>query len=250
MDEEKLQANTPTDAEAGATQPVESQEAAAETTAVGVPLPEGDAATASAAAQETAAAAADQTPPLPEAQSESKMRRFLRRLFRWTLGILVVFGLGFVAASWLLYRPVKQEAEQAKAAAETASQQAEAAQGQLLEVQAQVKDLQQQLQQAQEAAQAAQLKEAMAEAYANAYALRLALKDGDATGARLHAEALSKALDTLKDLVPAEHQGVVADLQKQIADVRAKLDSPNYADRQVRGIIQHLMALEDLLADR
>jgi len=246
MEEEKLQANTPT-GDAGATQPVaqpaEPQETAAEATAAaGIPLPE-DENTANAAAQETSAGASAQTPPEPK--PESKMRRFLRRLFRWVLGILIVFGLGFVAASWLLYRPARQAAEKAQAAAEAASQQAEAAQGQLLEVQ--VKDLQQQLQQAQEAAQAAQLKEALAEAYANAYALRLALKDGDATGARLHAEALAKALDTLKNLVPSEHQGVVADLQKQVADVQVKLDSPTEADWQMHNIIHNLTTLKGLL---
>ena len=244
MDEEKLQANTPTGVDADATQPVGQSAIPSETTSAqeGAPLPEND-----MTAQEAPSAAQES---LPEPQPESKIRRFFRRLFRWILGFLIVFGLGFVAASWLLYRPARQAAEQAQAAAETASQQAEAAQGQLLEVQAQVKDLQQQLQQAQDDARMAQLQEAMAEAYANAYALRLALKDGDVTGARLHAEALSKALDALKGLAPGEHQEIVADLQKQVADVQAKLDSPNYADRQVRNIIRNLTTLEDLLADR
>lgn len=244
MEEEKLQTDTPTNAEVGATQPVvhpvESQEDVTTVSAASdVSQPDEDAARASA--EGTPA----QTPPKPK--PESKMRRLLRRLFRWILGILIIFGLGFVTASWLLYRPARHAAEKAQAAAEAASRQAEVAQGQLLEVQAQVKDLQHQLQQAQEAAQAAQLKEVMAEAYANAYALRLALKDDDATGAHLHAEALAKALDALKNLVPPEHQAVVVDLQKQIADVQAKLDSPNYADRQVRNIIHNLTTLKDLL---
>lgn len=190
-----------------------------------------------------------ETPPPPEEpKPESKARRFFRRLVRWTLGVLIVFGIGFVAATWLLYKPARNAAAEAQAAATKAAQQAQDAQGQLLSAQSQIKSLQQKLDEVQGQVSGAQMTAALATAKAEVYATRLALKDGDETGARLHAEALANALAALKDVVPSEHQDVVTDMQAQVAEAQAKLDSPNYADRQLRAVEQHLLALEDLLS--
>ncbi|MCX8062688.1 MAG: hypothetical protein N3D16_08900 [Anaerolineales bacterium] len=49
------------------------------------------------------------------AKEESRFRRFLRQLVRWTLGILILIGIGFVAALLLFYMPMRREAA-AKAA--------------------------------------------------------------------------------------------------------------------------------------
>ncbi|MFN3308120.1 MAG: hypothetical protein ACK44E_02845 [Anaerolineales bacterium] len=50
------------------------------------------------------------SPPAPIPQTESRFRRFLRQLVRWTLGILILLGIGFVAALLLLYMPMRREA--------------------------------------------------------------------------------------------------------------------------------------------
>ncbi len=177
----------------------------------------------------------------------SKARRFVRKLWRWTLSFLVVFGLGFVVAAWVLYRPARQQAQQAQQAAQQAADEVQALQGKLQQAQSQAKSLQDQIAAMQDTVQQAQLEAAVDQALAEAYAVRLALKEGDHTGATLHAEALGKALQALAQVVPSEHAEVVKAMQSQFSEMQGKLDSPNYADRQLRAMIQHLMALKDVL---
>lgn len=65
----------------------------------------------------------EQTEPAPPAEeaiapaapagvtkAESRFRRFLRQLVRWTLGVLILIGIGFVAALLLFYMPMRREA--------------------------------------------------------------------------------------------------------------------------------------------
>ncbi len=202
--------------------------------------------TTASAASEPPPAAEGQTPE-PPPQPPSKARRFLRRLWRWTLTVLVVFGLGFVAATWLLYVPARRSAQQAQAQAQQAAQQVQDLQNQLQQVQSQRDALQEKVNSAQQAADQAMLEAAFSDALAEAYAVRLALKDEDATGAKLHADALGRALQTLQQKTPAAHRDVVAQMQKQVADIRANLDSPGYADRQLRALIRNLQVLKGVV---
>lgn len=48
--------------------------------------------------------------PAAVAKEESRFRRFLRQLVRWTLGVLILIGIGFLAALILLYMPMRREA--------------------------------------------------------------------------------------------------------------------------------------------
>ncbi len=191
--------------------------------------------------------AAEGQPPEPPPQPPSKARRFLRRLWRWTLTVLVVFGLGFVAATWVLYVPARRSAQQAQAQAQQAAQQVQDLQNQLQQVQSQRDALQEEVKSAQQASDRATLEAALSDALAEAYAVRLALKAEDATGAGLHAEALGRALEVLQQKTPAAHRDLVAQMQKQAADIQANLDSPGYADRQLRALIQHLQALKEVV---
>lgn len=49
-------------------------------------------------------------PPTAVSREESLFRRFLRQLVRWTLGILILIGIGFIAALLLFYMPLRREA--------------------------------------------------------------------------------------------------------------------------------------------
>lgn len=49
-------------------------------------------------------------PPAAVTKAESRFRRFLRQLVRWTLGVLILIGIGFVAALLLFYMPMRREA--------------------------------------------------------------------------------------------------------------------------------------------
>jgi len=49
--------------------------------------------------------------PIQPAKAESRLRRFLRQLVRWTLGVLILVGIGFVVALLLLYVPLRRQAD-------------------------------------------------------------------------------------------------------------------------------------------
>ncbi|MCS7248977.1 MAG: hypothetical protein NZ840_12165 [Anaerolineales bacterium] len=57
-----------------------------------------------------AEALAPATPTAEFAREESRLGRFLRQLVRWTLGVLILIGVGFVAALLLFYIPMRREA--------------------------------------------------------------------------------------------------------------------------------------------
>ncbi len=202
--------------------------------------------------QAEGAAAADATPPQGQPEGaqprpEGKVRRFFRRLLRWAVGLLVVFGLGFVAALWALYLPMRAQASQAQTEAQKAAQEVETLKGQLADAQQQIQTLKQQLQDAQQHTADLQTRLALTESLADAYATRLALKEGDAVGAGLYMDAMLKSLDALRASVPAEHVQAVQDMVQQAEEIRSNLDSPSYADRKLRGLVQNLQALEDVL---
>ncbi len=46
----------------------------------------------------------------PPVKEESRVRRFFRHLVRWTLGVLIILGIGFVAALLLFYMPLRRQA--------------------------------------------------------------------------------------------------------------------------------------------
>lgn len=72
-------------------------------------------------------------PAMPPAKAESRFRRFLRQLVRWTLGILILLGIGFVAALLLFYMPLRREAATKAAELTTAQARIEELEGQLAE---------------------------------------------------------------------------------------------------------------------
>ncbi|MBE9525087.1 MAG: hypothetical protein IMY76_08300, partial [Chloroflexi bacterium] len=64
-------------------------------------------------------------PEAVEPQPESKARVFFRKLFRSTLGFLIIFGIGFAVAAYTIYKPAV--AEQNRTAAELEDAQAQIA---------------------------------------------------------------------------------------------------------------------------
>ncbi len=245
MDDEKQPQQT------GAPHQEEATASAADTSAANANDEAQDVTSSASAGQSVASSTASQRPseaaPTLQKKKESKPRRFFRRLLRWTVGLLVVFGLGFVTALWAFYLPMRSNALQAEADVRKAAQEISALKGQLADAQSKIQSLEAQLQQAQQNVTNTQTRLALTEALADAYAARLALKDGDAVGAGLYVDAMLKSLDALASLVPPDHAQAVTEMQQQAQDIRKNLDSPSYADRKIRGLVQNLLALEDIL---
>jgi soluble cytochrome b562 len=71
--------------------------------------------------------------PSQPAKAESRLRRFLRQLVRWTLGVLILLGIGFVAALLLLYMPLRRQADARAAELSAAQTRIESLEAQLAE---------------------------------------------------------------------------------------------------------------------
>lgn len=74
-------------------------------------------------------------PSLPSqpAKAESRLRRFVRQLVRWTLGVLILLGIGFVVALLLLYMPLRRQADARAAELSAAQTRIESLEAQLAE---------------------------------------------------------------------------------------------------------------------
>jgi len=226
-----------------AAQPSPPPETAAEVendvTAEGFSIPQPEA--------ESHAAATPSQPPSPSQPEKPPKKKpgFFHKVWRTVLVALVLFGLGFVTAAWFLYRPAHQKASAVPALqAKLADEQSKVA-----TLKKQVESLQAEIQSQQDTVKQAKMRVAFAEALKSAYAARLALAENDATGANIQIAALEKALHTLQDTVPDAQKSTIGDLLSQVADIRSKLDSPAYADRQLKALIAHLQALGDLIAN-
>jgi cytoskeletal protein RodZ len=147
-----------------------------------------------------------------ELPKESRLNRFLVRLVRWLLAILIVAGLGALLVIFALYQPQRTRLDQSQT-------EIEAAKGQIAELEAEVDSLstiEAQSEELQAALDQAELHVAILSARADIASALLALEQDDAPKARL---ALSKTLATLKKveslLEPAE-QKVAKDMQTRL----------------------------------
>ncbi len=55
--------------------------------------------------------AAPLSPDAEAPKAESKVRVFFRKLFRWSLGILIIFGIGFAVASLTIFKTERDKQE-------------------------------------------------------------------------------------------------------------------------------------------
>lgn len=198
-------------------------------------------------------------PETEEPKKEGKVRRFFRRLFRWTLGILILLGLGFIAAIYALYRPELQNNRDKVSEMQSLY---ETAQEQLTELetnyQSQIADLQGQITSMSPMAEenekllAAQDDYLLQTAVLNvrldvAYA-QLGLANDDAPRAQI---ALSQTADTLAeiyDLLPENQQGVVTSMQQRLEFILEEIEEEPYAAQSDLDVLEKsLLELESAL---
>ncbi len=204
--------------------------------------------------QETTTPATEAPPPEKPA-TESKARRFFRRLLRGLLTLLIIFGVGFAAALYTVYQP----------AITSAKQQARELEAQLESAQAQIADLESQISELE--AVRTQNDELIAEneqllAVQGNYELRiailnarldvanaiLALAGDDPARARLTLDQTSKTLEKMASLLPTDQQEVATSLQQRLSLVIKELDSDAYAAASDLDVLaRRLLEVEDAL---
>ncbi len=186
-------------------------------------------------------------------KEESKVRRFFRLLVRWTLGLLIVFGLGFLTAVYLLYQPEVQSnrvlQNQIQAEQQTAGEQAADLESQIGELQAQIDDLRP-LAEENEALLAVQdgfeLHIAILDARLDVSNALLALAVDDPARARVSLERTGEALTKVERLLPADQREIVTALQNRLELALNEMeDDPYAAQSDLDVLAKRLLEMED-----
>ncbi len=190
----------------------------------------------------------------PEPPSESRFKRFLRRLLWTAAALLVVFAAGGAVVGWFFYRPARQEVSRLKQEVQQAQQQSADLEVQKADLENQLKaaqnriaELEAQVEQLTTERDTAQTHEYLLTALANTYAAQLALADKDTTSARLYLSNVKASLRLLEERLP-EQKTVLAEM-KQRADKALSLvsTSPLTAQGELSALANYLTQLETLL---
>ncbi|MFH1007838.1 MAG: hypothetical protein V1800_10090 [Candidatus Latescibacterota bacterium] len=169
-------------------------------------------------------------------QAESGFKRFFRRLFHWTVGLLVVFILGAVAARFVLYHPAAEKLLRGETALEQARLQIAAQEAEedslnrwLAEVRARLETSHADNQALQAEVDAAGLYVTLLSVLADVTGARLALASNDPASARAYLSNAPAALEHLAALLGAERSNVVVPMQNRLAQAMENLQSDRYA---------------------
>lgn len=226
--------------------PEETKEPASETKLAAEPI-----------APEPAAGAPPEPPPSPADKSapveESKIRRFLRRLFRWTVGVAIVFALGVLAALFLFYQPKVRQLSEARAELDQANEKILSLQADIEQLEARVEELsalEEANQSLQQELSAANLRIRILAALADTYAAQYALALGDVDNARAQLSNTPKTLGEIENNVPAAHKERVDKMVQRLDLVLDEIDSdPQAAESDLGVLANNLIQLEnDLFA--
>lgn len=177
-----------------------------------------------------------------EPKPESKIRIFFRKLLRWTLAILIVFGIGYAVAVFTLYIPeTKQHASTEQALT--------AIQGQVADLEAQVSALESTASDT-DAKLVAQteleLQMALLSARVDVANARLALAENDTASAQLSLAKTDTTLKWMQNLLPVEQQNVIAAMTQRLDLVLSEIaDNPYAAQSDLDVLATNLLQLQD-----
>jgi hypothetical protein len=178
---------------------------------------------------------------------------------RWILGVLVVFGLGFLSAIFFIYSPQRARLLRIINDNQAAYQQGiESAQNQIAELKAE-RDQLLVVQEANETLKAEndallseqsqnQLHIALLQARLDVLQAELALSDADPARASIVLERTSDILQRVADLLPDDQRATVDFLQKRLVLVLNELESdPDVARADLNVLAQRLLEIESSL---
>jgi len=186
-----------------------------------------------------------------EAKEESKARRFFRKVLRWTVGLLIVFGVGFTVAIFALYRPTLQKVEQGKSELAQANEQIENLDGQIADMEGEIESLRTLEDKNQEliaAQKGLNLHVAILNARVDAANALLSLGQGDDAQAHLILSNTAENLNTIESLLDPDQREVVTAMQQRLELVLTEMENDSYAAQSDLDVLAtSLLQLEDAL---
>ena len=167
-----------------------------------------------------------------EPEAESRARRFFRRLFRWVVGLLIVFGLGVIAALFLVYRPTAGKLDEMSNQLAQSNQQVAALEDKIGDLESQIEALsvlKNANQELQEGLDQAELHIHILSALANVHAAQFALTLKDVANAQVKLNKTPKTLNELRELIdPGQRQAIDSMVQRLELTIR-ELESDRFA---------------------
>ncbi len=157
----------------------------------------------------------EKIPPAPE-RPVSRARGFLRNLLRWTLSLLIAFGLGALTVYFTLLQPTQQDLEQSLADLEAAGQEISDLEGQISDLEGQIDELNSNNQELQDKLEIMNIQLVLLDTLSEVRAASLALAADDYAGARLALDKATGSLETLSTLLEDEQSEVIAAMQESI----------------------------------
>ncbi len=188
-------------------------------------------------------------------KEESKIRRFFRALLRWTLGLLIVFGIGFLTAVYLLYRPEVQNTRdlqgQLQNEKQMAGEQVTELEGQIDGLEAQIADLEPLATKNEEllAVQGEfELHIAILDARLDVSNAIMALATDDPARARVSLDQTGEALSKVSSLLPEDQRDIVTSLEQRLELVLSEMEDDPYAAQSDLDVLEkRLLEMEDAL---
>jgi len=186
---------------------------------------------------------------VPEVKDESKARTFLRKLIRWSAGLLIVFGLGLILGIFVLYRPATQDIKQVDNDLSAANTQIEDLKSEMSELEARI-DYLQSLEDDNNRLLAEQtafnLHVAILDARVDVANAVLALQEEDTAQARIILDKTSGTLDTISTLLEPELQDAVTAMKQRMELVMSEMEADPYAAQSDLDVLAtKLLELED-----
>lgn len=182
-------------------------------------------------------------------QEESRTRRFFLRLLRWSVGLLVIFGLGVIATILAIYQPKVDELA-------GTNQELANAKDEILSLQNQIKDLEAQISSLsaleernkalQDELDLADLHVHILSALADVHAAQFALSTDDVALAQLQLNQTPTTLEELQQMLkPGERQVVGSMLQRLELVGKGLEDDPFAAQSDLEVLANSLAQLEN-----
>ncbi|MBL7164659.1 MAG: hypothetical protein ISS57_18890 [Anaerolineales bacterium] len=188
-------------------------------------------------------------------KEESKVRRIFRMLLRWTLGILIVFGVGFLTAVYMLFRPEVQSnrelQNQIQSEQQAAEEQFADLESQIAGLEGQIDDLNPLAIENEEllAAQGEfELHIAILDARLDVSNALLALAVNDPARARVSLEKTGDALATVSSMLPEDQRAMVTSMEQRLDLALTEMEDDPYAAQSDLDVLsKSLLELEDAL---
>lgn len=195
-------------------------------------------------------------------EEESRSRKIFRMFIRWSVGLLIVFGLGFLTAVFAIYNPKLAQLDESKTELENAESinleleaQSSLQQGEIETLNLQINTLNQQLAALEDENQKLVenqnnyiLQIALLDTRANVIGAQVELYEENSAQARVLLESVHNTLNLIESLLPDDLKDVVAPLKSRLDLVIGGIeDDPSTAIADLSILAGDLLEIENAL---